>query len=33
MADMADRVIHLSDGRIHHIKENARRSPSSALSW
>jgi putative ABC transport system ATP-binding protein len=33
MADMADRVIHLSDGRVHHVRENARRAPASSLNW
>jgi putative ABC transport system ATP-binding protein len=33
MADMADRVIHLSDGRVHHIHANARRAPVTSLSW
>ena len=33
MADMADRVIHLSDGRIQQIKRNERRAPASSLNW
>ena len=33
MADMADRVIHLSDGRVHHIHTNTRRAPVTSLSW
>jgi len=33
MAGMADRVIHLSDGRIHHISRNERRAPVSSLNW
>jgi len=33
MADMADRVIHLSDGRVHDIRINDRRAPASSLSW
>jgi putative ABC transport system ATP-binding protein len=33
MADMADRVIHLSDGRVHHIRENRRRAPAHTLNW
>jgi len=33
MADMADRVIHFSDGRVHHIHANARRAPVTSLSW
>ncbi|MBI2929089.1 MAG: ABC transporter ATP-binding protein [Verrucomicrobia bacterium] len=33
MADMADRVIHLSDGRVHHERRNERRAPASSLNW
>ena len=33
MADMADRVIHLSDGRINQIRQNAHRAPASSLHW
>ena len=33
MAGMADRVIHLSDGRVHHISRNERRAPVSSLNW
>jgi len=33
MADMADRVIHLSDGRVHHLRENPRPAPASSLNW
>jgi len=33
MADMADRVIYLSDGRVHHISRNERRAPVSSLNW
>jgi len=33
MADMADRVIHLSDGCVHHEHRNARRAPASSLKW
>ncbi len=33
MADMADRVIHFSDGRVHHIHTNAHRAPASSLNW
>ena len=33
MADMADRVIHFSDGRVHHIRENQSRLPATSLSW
>lgn len=33
MADMADRVIHFSDGRVHHERRNATRAPASSLNW
>ncbi len=33
MADMADRVIHFSDGRVHHIRTNERRAPASSVNW
>jgi putative ABC transport system ATP-binding protein len=33
MADMADRVIHLSDGRVHHVRVNQTRAPASSLNW
>ena len=33
MADMADRVIHLSDGRVHHLRVNEKRIPASSLNW
>ncbi len=33
MAEMADRVIHLSDGKISHIDCNATRRPVSTLQW
>jgi len=33
LADMADRVIHLSDGRVHHERRNDRRAPVSSLNW
>jgi len=33
LADMADRVVHLSDGRVHHTRQNARRAPVSSLNW
>src|SRR5437867_5934513 len=33
MADMADRVIHLSDGRVHSIHANERPAPASSLNW
>lgn len=33
IADMADRVIHLMDGRIHHQRRNPRRVPPAELQW
>ncbi|HAM73352.1 MAG TPA: ABC transporter [Verrucomicrobiales bacterium] len=33
MADMADRVIHFSDGRVHDTQRNHRRAPVSTLRW
>ena len=33
MAGMADRVVHFSDGRVHHIDRNERRDPVSGLKW
>jgi putative ABC transport system ATP-binding protein len=33
MADMADRVIHFSDGRVHHVRTNAQRAPATSLNW
>ena len=33
MADMADRVIHLSDGRVQQVRRNPRPVPASALNW
>ncbi len=33
MADMADRVIHFSDGRVHHSRRNERRAPVASLNW
>lgn len=33
MADMADRVIHFSDGRVHSIHENATRVAPDTLNW
>jgi putative ABC transport system ATP-binding protein len=33
MADMADRVIHLSDGRVQHERRNAQRAAPSTLNW
>lgn len=33
LSEMADRVIHLSDGRISHIDKNTNRRPVSELQW
>jgi putative ABC transport system ATP-binding protein len=33
MADMADRVIHFSDGRVHHQRRNTHRAAPSTLNW
>jgi putative ABC transport system ATP-binding protein len=33
MADMADRVIHLSDGRVHSVHANPQRAAASTLKW
>lgn len=33
MAEMADRVVHLSDGRVHDIRINKTRAPASSLKW
>ena len=33
MAEMADRVIYLSDGRVHHERRNDRRAAPSTLKW
>jgi len=33
MAEMADRVIYFSDGRVHRIHVNDRKVPPSALRW
>ena len=33
MADMADRVIHFSDGRVHHERRNSQRALPSTLNW
>src|SRR6185312_9448673 len=33
MADMADRVIHLSDGRVQDIKVNSTRAQANSLKW
>ena len=33
MADMADRVIHLSDGRVQQVRVNEKRAAVSSLNW
>lgn len=33
MADLADRVIHLQDGRVQQVRTNAQRQPASGLKW
>ncbi len=33
MADMADRVIHFSDGRVHHQRRNTQRAVPASLNW
>lgn len=33
MADMADRVIHFSDGAVHRLRENSAPVPASSLEW
>jgi putative ABC transport system ATP-binding protein len=33
IADMADRVIHLSDGHIVDIRSNSSRRPVHSLAW
>jgi putative ABC transport system ATP-binding protein len=33
MADMADRVIRFSDGRVQSVQENDHRAPASSLKW
>lgn len=33
MADMADRVIHFMDGKVHHVHQNAKRAPAHSLNW
>jgi putative ABC transport system ATP-binding protein len=33
MAEMADRVVHLSDGRVHDVRINETRAPANSLSW
>ena len=33
MADMADRVIHFSDGRVQQERRNSTRAPANSLKW
>src|SRR6266446_2487482 len=33
MAAMANRVVHLSDGRVHQVQINEKRAPASSLNW
>ena len=33
MAGLADRVIHLMDGRVQHEQRNTHRQPPSSLNW
>jgi putative ABC transport system ATP-binding protein len=33
MANMADRVVHISDGQVHHVESNKQKAPASSLSW
>jgi putative ABC transport system ATP-binding protein len=33
MADLADRVIYLSDGRVSQVRQNPRRAPVRSLHW
>ncbi len=33
MADMADRVLYFSDGRVHREHRNASRAPANSLNW
>jgi putative ABC transport system ATP-binding protein len=33
MADMADRVIYFSDGKVHHVRTNERRAEPQSLNW
>jgi putative ABC transport system ATP-binding protein len=33
LADMADRVVHLSDGRVHRQFQNTKRAPVTSLNW
>jgi putative ABC transport system ATP-binding protein len=33
IADMADRVIHISGGEITHVDSNANKRPAAELKW
>lgn len=33
MAQMADRVVRFSDGRVHSIHKNSQRAPASSVNW
>lgn len=33
MADMADRVVYFSDGRVNRVRRNQRRAPVESLNW
>jgi putative ABC transport system ATP-binding protein len=33
MAAMADRVVHLSDGRVQNVHVNRQKEPASSLNW
>ena len=33
MAEMADRVVHISDGRVHEVRINQTRALASSLNW
>lgn len=33
MAEMADRVVYFSDGRVHHVRANEKRALPSTLNW
>ena len=33
MAEMADRVVHLTDGRVHDVYTNQKRAPAGSLKW
>jgi putative ABC transport system ATP-binding protein len=33
MADLADRVVHFSDGKVQSVRQNTYRAPASSLRW